>query len=359
MAHGFGSPSPWFKASVLDGNSNYSFHTVAGRPVLLFVMGSAAQPSVKEALDRILRNSALFDDVHCCFFGVTSDPQDAEAGLIRTRIPGIRYFLDYDRHISQSFGCCVGRDSAIVPTLVVLDRQLRVSGRYALHEIEAALGDLASIVSELRADDWAPVLNLPRVFEPELCKALIDQYEAQGGNDSGFMREVDGKTVPIIDYSFKKRNDFRIADPDLRAALVSRIDQRIRPAVKRAFQFEATRVERYIVACYDAGVGGFFRPHRDNTTKGTAHRRFAVTINLNSEDYEGGELRFPEFGPRTYRASTGGAVIFSCELLHEATPVTKGTRYAFLPFLYDDAAAEIRERNNAFLGEGVGVYSNT
>ena len=173
------------------------------------------------------------------------------------------------------------------------------------------------------------------------------------------MREVDGKTVAVIDYNFKKRNDFRIADPDLRAALVNRIDQRIRPAVKRAFQFEATRVERYIVACYDAGVGGFFRPHRDNTTKGTAHRRFAVTINLNSEDYEGGELRFPEFGPRTYRASTGGAVIFSCELLHEATPVTKGTRYAFLPFLYDDAAAEIRERNNAFLGEGVGAYSNT
>jgi hypothetical protein len=36
--------------------------------------------------------------------------------------------------------------------------------------------------------------------------------------------------------------------------------------------------------------------------------------------------------------------------------VTKGRRYAFLPFLYDDAAAAIREANNRFLGDDVGVY---
>ena len=110
-------------------------------------------------------------------------------------------------------------------------------------------------------------------------------------------------------------------------------------------------MERYIVACYDGDVGGCFRPHRDNTTKGTAHRRFAVTINLNAEDYEGGDLRFPEFGQRTYRAPTGGAIVFSCSLLHEATPVTAGRRYAFLPVLYDEAAAAVREANRSFVAD--------
>ena len=62
-------------------------------------------------------------------------------------------------------------------------------------------------------------------------------------------------------------------------------------------------------------------------------------------DYEGGDLRFPEFGPRTYRPPTGGAVVFCCSLLHEATPVTKGRRYAVLPFLYDAAGEEIRQQN--------------
>ena len=42
-------------------------------------------------------------------------------------------------------------------------------------------------------------------------------------------------------------------------------------------------------------------------------------------------------------------MVFSCSLLHEATPVTSGRRYAFLPFLYDDAGARLRERNLAYV----------
>ena len=62
---------------------------------------------------------------------------------------------------------------------------------------------------------------------------------------------------------------------------------------------------------------------------------------------------FPEFGPQTYRPPTGGAVVFSCSLLHEATPVTKGTRYAFLPFLFDEAGARMRAANLHLLSPGV------
>jgi predicted 2-oxoglutarate/Fe(II)-dependent dioxygenase YbiX len=163
------------------------------------------------------------------------------------------------------------------------------------------------------------------------------------------MREIDGKTVGLIDHSHKRRQDCLIDDEALRSALRTRIQTRLVPAIEKAFQFRATHVERYIVACYDADSGGYFRPHRDNTTKGTAHRRFAVTINLNAEDYDGGDLRFPEFGPRLYRAPTGGAVVFSCSLLHEATPVARGTRYATLPFLYDEAGERVRQENLKFV----------
>jgi hypothetical protein len=45
----------------------------------------------------------------------------------------------------------------------------------------------------------------------------------------------------------------------------------------------------------------------------------------------------------------GGALVFSCSLLHEATPMIKGKRYVFLPFLYDDIAAKIREENLKYL----------
>ena len=40
--------------------------------------------------------------------------------------------------------------------------------------------------------------------------------------------------------------------------------------------------------------GGWALPaHRDNPTRGTAHRRFAVAINCNA-DVDGGEISFPE-----------------------------------------------------------------
>jgi hypothetical protein len=36
-------------------------------------------------------------------------------------------------------------------------------------------------------------------------------------------------------------------------------------------------------------------------------------------------------------------------LLHEATAVTSGRRYAFLPFLYDGAAQTLRDENAQYV----------
>jgi len=200
----------------------------------------------------------------------------------------------------------------------------------------------------------APILVLPNVFEPGLCRRLIELYEAHGGEESGFMSEVAGKTVVIQDYSHKRRRDYVIEDPELQNVLEARIGRRVVPELFKVHQFNATRIERFIVACYRSEDGGHFMAHRDNTTKGTAHRRFAVSINLNSE-FEGGELKFPEYGPRSLKPPAGGAVVFSCSLLHAVSKVTSGKRYAFLPFLYDEAAAKVREQNDRFL-EGGGTY---
>lgn len=350
-----GTSAPRFKASVLDGNPNFAFDTVAGRPVVLFFFGSAGTEPARTALSTLLEYADLFDDVKGCFFGVSTDPDDATSGRIATRIPGIRHVLDHDRAVSIAYGACQSGSDGYEPYIVVLDRLLRVAGRFFPHQAKDALVLVERLNGEDPSDGFAPVLAVPRVLEPDVCRQLIQLYESGGGNDSGFMREVDGKTVLAVDHTHKRRSDFAIEDQELCRMLSARINKRLRPSVNLAFNFDANRMERYIIACYDAALGGHFRPHRDNTTKGTAHRRFAVTINLN-DDFEGGELRFPEFGSRTYRAPPGGAIVFSCGLLHEARPVTAGRRYAFLPFLYDDAAAAEREMNNAYLGQGVSPY---
>ena len=194
----------------------------------------------------------------------------------------------------------------------------------------------------------APVLVTPRIFEPGFCERLIALYRQTGGESSGFMREIDGVTTLMMNDQHKRRSDVTVEDEALQKQVVARLNRRLTPQIEKAFNFKPTRIERYLVARYDSETGGFFRPHRDNTTKGTAHRRFAVSINLNS-DYDGGDLRFPEFGDRTYRPPPGGACVFSCSILHEATPVTRGERFAFLPFLYDEAGARVREENLQYL----------
>jgi predicted 2-oxoglutarate/Fe(II)-dependent dioxygenase YbiX len=350
---GPGDAVPWFRAKALSGADSYVFDTAAGRHILLLLLGSAGRAEAQPALRLLAARRALLDDERACFFGVSIDPEDAPRGRIRQLLPGIRWFLDRDRAVSRLLRAESG--GSYRPHWLLLDPMLRVRARFPLAAGEAAFAALEEAAARPAEPDWAPVLMAPDIFEPELCRRLVELYEKEGGEPSGFMREAAGRTVLATDAQHKLRSDCTIESPELRRELQARIVARLVPMVSRAFQFEATRMERYLIGCYTAGAG-HFRPHRDNTTRGTAHRRFAVTINLNAGDYEGGDLRFPEYGPRTYCPPTGGAVVFSCSLLHEATPVTSGTRYAFLPFLYDEAAAQQREENNAYLSSDVEPY---
>jgi predicted 2-oxoglutarate/Fe(II)-dependent dioxygenase YbiX/peroxiredoxin len=362
-----GDPAPWFKAAS-SNNASFAFDTVAGRYIVLCFMGSSAAPAAWAAMNEVITHRELFDDEKICFFGVTADPRDRDEGRLQQMLPGIRFFWDTDLAVAKAFGAVDGSAVSRSPLSyrghwLILDPALRVVAMIPFDEQGRHAGLAMSILERLpdvdahaRTPLWAPVLVIPRIFEPDFCKRLIAYYESQGGRDSGFMRDVGGKTVGIVDYSHKRRSDCSIEDEELKRAARERVERRLVPEIRKCFQFHVTRMERYIVCCYEAETGGHFNAHRDDTTFGTAHRRFAVTINLDAEGYEGGDLAFPEFGTRRYRAPTGGAVVFSCSLLHKVWPVTKGKRYAFLPFLYDEAAARLRERNNARLGENVGAY---
>jgi predicted 2-oxoglutarate/Fe(II)-dependent dioxygenase YbiX/peroxiredoxin len=358
-----GDPAPWFRQRSTS-NPDYSFDTVAGRYVVLCFFGSAADPAAQAALGAVQVHRTLFDDMRACFFGVSLDPSDAASGRVQESLPGIRFFWDFDRAVSRLYGAVpadIGGDAATIGMRrfwLLLDPALRV---IALIPFAPDGGDGEAVFELLRrlpppgraagAELPVPVLWLPNVFEPDLCRTLVAAYEKHGGAESGFMRDVDGKTTLIHDPWQKRRRDFTVEDEALIKVIQNRVLRRIKPEIRKVHHFDATRMERYLVACYRAEDGGHFRPHRDNTTKGTAHRRFAVSINLN-EDFEGGDLSFPEFGPREFRPPAGGAVVFSCSLMHAVSPVTKGRRFAFLPFLYDEAAAKIRAANHHFLGEG-------
>lgn len=364
-----GDAAPWFRQRT-PSNPEFGFDVAAGRYVVLCFFGSAADPVAQQALRAVALHRTLFDDERACFFGVTLDPTDAPAGRVADKPPGLRFFLDLDGAVSRLYGSAP-RDSqpgdrqvTLRRFWLVLDPLLRVMRVFAFEtagrELTAVFDYLAALPPPAERLGFAlppPVLFVPDVFEATLCRALIDAFEADGGTDAGFMQEQDGKTVARLDAALKRRRDFLLHDPGMIEETRARIQRRILPEVQKVHHFKATRLERSIVGRYTAEDGGHFSPHRDNTARGTAHRRFAVSINLN-DDYDGGLLAFPEYGGQAFKMPAGTAAVFSCSLLHAVRPMTRGRRYTFLPFLYDDEAAQQRLANNAFLGDDVPFYSD-
>jgi predicted 2-oxoglutarate/Fe(II)-dependent dioxygenase YbiX/peroxiredoxin len=337
MALNFGETAPWFTAPT-PSNPAFVFDTVAGRYVLLVFLPKADAQAAGEALRAIVQHRGRFDDQMLSAFVVVRDPATAATAQ---DMRGLRWFLDADGAVSRLYGA-LSEDGTENPMWLLLDPTLRAMGRAPLADAVrtfAAIANLRPPAEHAGAPLHAPVLTVPRIFEPELCGRLIGLHQADGGQFTGVMRDDGDRTVMVMD-ELKKRRDILVEDADLRAVLRDRLERRLFPMIARGLGFSATEVERYVISCYDAADQAVFHAHRDTTTFGTAHRRFACSINLNG-GFEGGDLRFPEYGRRAYRPPPGGAVVFSCDLLHEVTPVTAGRRYAFLPFFYDEAAAQV------------------
>ena len=361
-----GDPAPYFQQRSYS-NPKFTFDVVAGRYIVLCFFCSAANAHSQAAFQAVRDRQDLFDDDFASFFGVSVDERDADEERVADRYPGYRFFFDFDLTISRLYGA-VDKDATTRPSdgeirrlWMVLDPTMRIM---KVIEFKADHSDCAELIGFLDTlppavkfsglELQAPILVLPNVFEPELCQDLIKLYESEGAVETGFMKDVGGKTVGVIDAAHKRRKDHYMEDPELKSRVQERFMRRVVPEIYKIHQYKVTRMERYIIGCYTEEDGGHFRAHRDNTTKATAHRRFAVSVNLN-DDFDGGEVMFPEYGTRSFKAPAGGAVVFSCSLLHAVTKVTRGRRYAFLPFLYDEEAAEIRKENEQFLaGGGIG-----
>jgi hypothetical protein len=328
-----GEPAPWFRGAT-PSNPEFTFDSVAGRYILLaFLPKTEAERLL--ALRALAARQAIFDDARISAFPVVRDPQTA-AGVRDMR--GLRWILDLEGEVSAQFA----PDGGEPPAWLVLDptlRVLRAAGLSATEDLFAWLTALPPPAEHAGVLAPAPILIAPRIFEPELCRRLIVLHQEGAAEFTGVMRDRGDTTHYVMD-ELKSRRDVLIRDPGLQAEIRDRLERRLFPLIERAFTARMTRIERYLLSCYGADDGGVFHAHRDNTTFGTAHRKFAGSINLN-DDFAGGDVRFPEFGPATYRPPVGGACVFACGLLHEVTRVTAGRRYAFLPFFFDEAGAEV------------------
>jgi predicted 2-oxoglutarate/Fe(II)-dependent dioxygenase YbiX/peroxiredoxin len=351
-----GDPVPWFDAHTLAGAS-ISLGVVAGRWVVLGFFNALAHPDSGRTLAELLGEAKLFDDDHLVFYGIVTEPPAEAVQLAQVSHPALGFIVDRTGDITRQYGA-LGASR-----VMVLDPMLRLYGDFPIgpngppvEEIRRFLRNLPKVDDAAGVPLSAPALIVPRVLEKSFCDELIGKYEDDGGVESGFMLDQGGKTATVVNHFLKSRRDLALTDPEVREKIRARVVRRLVPAIERFFQCKPTRMDRYMVSCYAADSGGHFSRHRDNINAGARHRRFAVSINLN-HDYDGCDLFFPEFGRRLYRAPHGGAIVFSTGALHQVTPITRGKRYAFVPFLYGEEESRQRMANNALLQTGEGHYT--
>ena len=306
--------------------SSLDLITLAGWPMVLHFSG-AGEAAITElqALSRVINDIAAREVpvVAITALDVEGLPAKLEGGALPLAILPNR-----DGRITAALGTTADEHALIVgPDLRVKRRLVPEPGRPLATAILDECRRLTDRSGEHMVSAQAPVLLLPNVFPPEFCAKLIDYWAAREKRND--MVGYGGSNTANRDA--KRRQDVVVEDKTLLTEIQALLQRRMVFEVQKAFFFAIRKAEPFKIGCYDAGERGWFRPHRDNEVAACAHRRFAMSLML-SEGYEGGEVRFAEYPGTLYKAPMGGALIFSCSLLHEVIPVTKGQRFGLFGF---------------------------
>ena len=329
-----GDRAPNFALPDHEGKVTMFYERVVGRPVTLLFFPPVQPPLRPPALLAVEKAAEQFEAAGVEVYAITGMPPQA----VQAIKPKVRVWADPEGKVSQAFLTQLGAGLDGGAVAAVLDANQR------LLRVLSGTADLARRILDVYADlpphangrvcrANAPVLVMPRLLDQTMCDELIAMFE-QGEVVEGTVAAVDaGGEAQKVRHTQKKRLDHAIMDPGLNRILQQTIGRRLAPELEKAFNFQGFQFDRFLVCRYAADRQDRFRTHRDNLAPSNQDRRFAMTANLNGDDYEGGELTFPEYGPDRYKTGNGGAVIFSCSLLHEALPVTRGVRYALLTFL--------------------------
>jgi len=108
---------------------------------------------------------------------------------------------------------------------------------------------------------------------------------------------------------------------------------------KKFFNYDLNLIEPFQFASYDHGRNEFYGKHLDTTfgnLSQAASRKLSITLQLTDGDtYDGGELRLyqgeePTIAPK----KKGMMVLFPSFIMHEVTPVTRGTRHSLVTWCH-------------------------
>jgi peroxiredoxin len=342
-----GDAAPFVRALDHDGKLTASdADMVSGKPVLLLFCPSLEDEALATGLRAFAAARDRLAALQATIFVISRNGVEANAAARRKLKLPFAILADAKAEIFKGYGVDP-YPAAPMLTSFVLDaghRVARVLDRMEpaalCAEALAELGRLSARRPATQLKSHPPVLVLPRMLCPADCHFLaaiwsrkVPEYGTDGFTNAGSKAET-GDFKVVHDGLYGKAVEYIVQEEGLQRFIDGRLRRRLLPEIRKCFQVTGLKREGYRIAGYEARAGGFLNPHRDNSIPANAHRRFTMTANLNAGAYEGGELRFREYGEELYAVERGTAVVWSASLLHEVLPVTKGRRVVLGVHMY-------------------------
>jgi hypothetical protein len=192
-----------------QGRYGATFDARPARYRLIAVIPSLDDTAALEALEGARR---LVDSGKAAVFAAL--PGSKAVDDLERRFPYVG-FLEAGENWTTAFG------AEPAGCWVILDPMLRIQNICPLRDRDLAFDFLDRLAAQGQASDLvpAPILVLSDVFEPDLCRHLIDVFDRDGGKQTGFMQDGTVTTVERFDQSWKRRRDIVLSDPSLVAGM--------------------------------------------------------------------------------------------------------------------------------------------
>ena len=183
-------------------------------------------------------------------------------------------------------------------------------------------------MSKLSYDWWLDMSNMEFYawYEDIFTDEELDIIEKLVSDDDLRLGEISGDTkdTSVRDSKIK----FIESNIESNKWIFERFTGLINNANERFFKFDLSRLESLQYTVYNEGQ--FYRDHMDLGYKNpnNAVRKLSFTMQLSDPaDYVGGELLIKHGSePDIARKNRGAITFFPSYVIHEVTPVTRGTR---------------------------------
>src|SRR6266571_686312 len=340
---------PFFR--LLDAyHQPVELHTLGGKRSVLFFLPDD-EPLLKKFAQHLDKNREALTALSLDALLIVPASSERLKHLIQ-QLPFPHFIAsDYQGELSRALGFYDAGANRVTPRAVLLNpnmQAIQVYAGFAPEDFSIILEDARLAFANTGSPEMpnhAPVLVVPNVFSPELCREVIEHWR-QGKRFEGL---AGGGQKPQYRPNSKIRTHCIVAG-DMLGRIDETLSRSLFPEIRKVFNFDVAFREPYKIGCYESEKGGFFEPHRDNMDHIVRYRRYAMSLNLN-DDFEGGEVSFPEYGERLYKPAAGSAVIFSCSMVHGATKVTQGRRFVLVGFLHGSEQEKLRRRLRHAAGE--------